>query len=89
MKWPIALALAVLALSPTPAMAYLDPGTGSFILQMLIAGFLGAILYVRLAWDRTRLFFTRLFSSLSSRTNSSNEQPKQEDDQDGDRQTPT
>ena len=55
------LALA-LALTPTTAYAYLDPGTGSFILQMLIATFLGAFLYVRLAWDRTRLFFTRLFS---------------------------
>ena len=51
-----------LALTPTTAYAYLDPGTGSFILQMLIASFLGAVLYVRLAWDRTRLFFTRRFS---------------------------
>ena len=58
----ILVAAHALALAPTTAYAYLDPGTGSFILQMLIAGLLGAILYVRLAWDRTRQFFARLFS---------------------------
>ena len=55
----------VVATAPTTAYAYLDPGTGSFILQMLVAGFLGAILYVKLAWARTRLFFSCLFSSSS------------------------
>lgn len=44
------------------AYAYLDPGTGSFLLQMLIAGALGAYLYVKLAWIKTKMFFVDLFS---------------------------
>ena len=73
MKKPILLAVHALALAPTTAYAYLDPGTGSFILQMLIAGLLGAILYVRLAWDRTLQFFARLFSRRASQTDANDE----------------
>ena len=69
----ILVAAHVLALAPTTAYAYLDPGTGSFVLQMLIAGLLGAILYVRLAWDRTRQFFARLFSRRLGKTDASGE----------------
>lgn len=65
MSRPTANIVLLIALTPAPAMAYLDPGTGSFILQMLIAGALGAMLYIRLAWDRTRSFFTRLFRPRS------------------------
>ena len=54
-----------LAAAPTPAWAYLDPGTGSLILQMLVAGALGALVYMRVAWDRTREFFGRVFGALS------------------------
>jgi len=32
----------VSAISPHPAYAYLDPGTGSMILQMILAAFVGA-----------------------------------------------
>jgi hypothetical protein len=39
---------AVLAHLPTPD-AYLDPGSGSFILQMLVAAILGASFYFRSA----------------------------------------
>ena len=47
---------------PGTAWAYLDPGTESFVLQMLVAGLLGAVLYVRTVWDRIKLFLSRLFS---------------------------
>lgn len=74
MNRPTATIVLLIALTPAPAMAYLDPGTGSFILQMLIAGALGAMLYIRLAWDRTRSFFTRLFRP-GSRTEVSGANP--------------
>ena len=48
---------------PGTAHAYLDPGTGSFVLQMLVAGFLGAVLYVKMAWQSIKYFFRNLFSS--------------------------
>lgn len=47
---------------PLQAYAYLDPGTGSFVLQMLVAGLLGAMLYIKLAWANVKLFFSRLLS---------------------------
>ena len=39
--------------------AYLDPGTGSIALQLLIAGVVGALATVRLYWDRLRSFVLR------------------------------
>jgi len=47
---------------PHPAYAYLDPGTGSFILQMLIATLLGILLAVRLFWAKIKIFLGNLFS---------------------------
>jgi hypothetical protein len=40
-------------------MAYLDPGTGSYLLQLLLAGLLGAIFIVRAFWGRIKSFFTK------------------------------
>jgi hypothetical protein len=41
------LILVLLAGSEREASAYTDPGTGALILQMLAAGFVSAIFYVR------------------------------------------
>ena len=60
---PIITLVVLTVLQPTTAYAYLDPATGSFILQMLVASFLAAWLYVRIAWTSTKLFFARLFSN--------------------------
>lgn len=40
----------------TPAYAYLDPGTGSMILQMLLGGIAGAALAARFYWNRLLVF---------------------------------
>jgi hypothetical protein len=39
--------------------AYLDPGSGSFILQLIIAGALGAIFAIRAYWSRIKSAFTK------------------------------
>ncbi len=39
--------------------AYLDPGSGSLILQLLIAGIMGAGILVKVFWKRIKGFFTR------------------------------
>lgn len=57
------VAVLVCLIFPRPAYAYLDPGTGSYILQLLIAGLLGAAFAVKLFWKNIRAFFTGLFSS--------------------------
>lgn len=45
---------------PTPAYAYLDPGTGSMALQLIIAGLLGAIFTIKTWWRTFIAFCSRL-----------------------------
>jgi hypothetical protein len=44
------------------AHAYLDPGTGSYILQLMLAGLLGASLAVKIFWRNIQAFFSSRFS---------------------------
>jgi hypothetical protein len=39
--------------------AYLDPGSGSYLIQLLAAGLLGGLFVLRLSWGRIRAFFAR------------------------------
>ena len=55
----IAVAFLLLLFAPTPARAYIDPGTGSFLVQGIIAAILGAAVAIRMYWRRVRAFFTR------------------------------
>ena len=41
---------------------YLDAGTGSIIIQALIAGSLGALVALKIFWSRIKTFFKKLFS---------------------------
>jgi hypothetical protein len=43
--------------------AYIDPGTGSYILQIIVAGMLGAAYALKIYWTRLWLFLTSKFSS--------------------------
>ena len=38
---------------------YLDPGSGSFLIQLIIASALGAALVLRTSWGRIKSFFKR------------------------------
>jgi hypothetical protein len=40
-------------------LAYLDPGSGSFILQLLVAGILGGLVALRMYWSKIKARFTR------------------------------
>ncbi len=42
------------------AHAYIDPGTGSYILQLLVAALLGAMFTLKLYWARVKNFFRTL-----------------------------
>lgn len=44
-------------LFPPPTYAYIDPGTGSYVLQVVIAGLLGALVSLRIYWARIKDFF--------------------------------
>lgn len=48
----LAIAAALVGLSTSSAHAYLDPGTGSIILQVLLGGLAGLALAGKLFWHR-------------------------------------
>jgi len=66
-KQEIQLSVTVLACTvlAAPSHAYLDPGTGSIILQSVLAGIAVAMGVLRLYWYRLKAFF-------SGRTSESN-----------------
>ena len=41
--------------------AYLDPGSGSFFLQVLLAAFLGALFVLRTYWAKIKQALSNLF----------------------------
>jgi len=43
----------------TPAYAYIDPGTGSFLVQWLIALFVSGFFVLKLYWQRFKNFFRK------------------------------
>lgn len=45
---------------PPKAQAYLNPGTGSYLLQIVLGGLLAAGLVIRLFWQNIRAFFRKL-----------------------------
>ena len=57
----ILLIILLLAASTKPAHAYLDPGSGSYIIQLIIAGGVGALFTVKTFWLQIKNFFTSLF----------------------------
>jgi len=61
---PAAFALAIVATGP--AYAYLDPGTGTFILQILAAGVVGGLFYIRRIVETIKGFFIKQDSKPDS-----------------------
>ena len=63
----------------TPAFAYLDPGAGSFVLQMLIAGIMGAMFTIKLYWYRLKSFIAGLFGKTIDNPMESSDEESQKD----------
>jgi hypothetical protein len=54
--------VSVLLITVAPAHAYIDAGSGSYVLQMLIAGLLGLVFTIKLSWQRFKTFVGAKFS---------------------------
>jgi len=54
-------ALIVFALTPSNMYGYIDPGTGSYIIQILIAGGAAGLYTVKVYWKGIKSFFTSKF----------------------------
>ncbi|NHZ87322.1 MAG: hypothetical protein GWP19_15875 [Planctomycetia bacterium] len=50
---------------PRVAHAYLDPGTGSYVLQIILAAFVGVAFTIKIYWTKVKTFFVNLFSKKS------------------------
>ena len=46
----------------TPAHAYLDPGSGSFIIQMAIGALLGGLITLKLYFQKIKILILGLFN---------------------------
>ncbi len=44
---------------PTPALAYIDPGTGSIIISFLVGIITAAFFYIKSFWLKIKIFFAK------------------------------
>lgn len=57
----------------TGILLYVDPGSGSYLVQMIIAAILGALFYFKTVWWRIKSFFTKRKEKDSSKAENINE----------------
>lgn len=61
LKLRIVVIASLIVLFPVEALAYLDPGTGSYVVQMAIAGAVSAAFAIRMFWGRLKDIFHNIF----------------------------
>ncbi len=66
-QYPL-LILAVLVISYDYAWAYIDLSTGSYVIQILLAGLLGALFTLKSYWKNIRNFFSKKSVKKRKRT---------------------
>ncbi len=52
--------MGVIVLWAAPAQAYIDPGSGSMFLQLLVVAIAGGLWTLKTYWQRLKVFFTRV-----------------------------
>lgn len=57
----VVLAVVLLFVCGQHVHAYIDPGSGSYVLQLIVAGLLGAGVIVRIYWKRIKVSILRVF----------------------------
>ena len=67
----LAMTISLSVLMTGPAFAYLDPGTGSMILQGIIGGIAAGITIISLYYQKLKFFFIKRFGKHQSDSNSS------------------
>ena len=63
----IILLASIVILFPKNVYAYLDMGTGSYIIQVVIAAIFGGLFAIKLFWNKIKKYFLNLLSM--SKTN--------------------
>lgn len=62
MKFVLVIILFWVLIFPKNANAYLDPGSGSYIMQIIIGFILGALVGVKIFWVKIREFMKGIFA---------------------------
>ena len=65
-KDSLILVLGLVLASQLPAHAYLDPGTGSLVLQILLAMFAGIIYWVKIQWNNIKVAFQKIIDKKNN-----------------------
>lgn len=60
--------LAVAVLFPPRAHAYLDPGTGSYVIQVLAAVFFGGFFVIKTWWSQIKNFLSNLMGGKGKKS---------------------
>jgi hypothetical protein len=66
--FPLLLVASIIFALPRNAHAYLDPGTGSYVFQILTAVFIGAIFSIKVFFKNIKAFFYGIFKIKPSET---------------------
>ena len=51
--------IVLLVIAARPAFAYVDPGTGGMLMQLLIGGLMGGLVLLKSSWQRIKGWFNR------------------------------
>lgn len=62
----ILMMLLLLSLFPTVAYAYLDPGTGSYVFQVLVGALLGGAFAIKMFWRNIKTFISGVFGKTNT-----------------------
>ena len=68
MKKATIITLTLIFVLCVPAYAYLDLGTGSYFLQIIVATLLGAMYTIKHYWYKVKLFCINLLSKFKKRS---------------------
>jgi hypothetical protein len=72
----LVMAALVVGIATSPAYAYLDPGTGSIVLQVLLGGFAGLALAGKLYWNKLLSFLGLKKKTLQTTSIEDERKPK-------------
>lgn len=68
--------IAAIGITPADAYAYLDPGTGSQLLQILAAGLLTALFFIKTIWRLILGWFSSWFKPKSESSSTDKQAPQ-------------
>jgi hypothetical protein len=62
-KKALIILFALILVFPVKALAYIDPGTGSYMSQLIVAGIFGSLFALKVFWHKIKLLFKKTPSS--------------------------